>query len=462
MRQYKLALSLLTAAILTACGGGGGGGDQTLKVKFSSQVSFGDSLSDVGTYAVGGVAALKGGKFTVNGAIDSVQTGKNWTELMAAQLGLPAPCPAQTGLDGNAALGFSVPVVNKAECTSYAQGGARVTNPVGPGHKLTGSALGQLTVPVATQIANHLAKVGSFKGDEVVFVMAGGNDALMNLNQLSTEATTVGGAAGAKAGQESFAKNLTAALAAKATNPQTAAVAIGTAIATAAAAPGATSQSIVTAAVGAAAVQPGAASVADPAVYGPIVAAAQATATKDGEAAGAKAGADYVTANAPVTVAKMATAGAELAALVKTQIVGKGAKYVVVVNLPDLATTPAITSKKDAAIQGLVDQMVRAFNGQLTTGLSGEARVLISDAYSVSHDEYVNPGIYGLTNVNETACDLSAAKNPFGSSLICNAANLRAGDVSHYQFADEVHPTPYGYWLLARYVLKDMAIKGWI
>ncbi len=76
MRQFKFALSLLAAAVLTACGGGGGGGDQTLKVKYSAQISFGDSLSDVGTYAVGGVAALKGGKYTINGAIDSVNTGK--------------------------------------------------------------------------------------------------------------------------------------------------------------------------------------------------------------------------------------------------------------------------------------------------------------------------------------------------------------------------------------------------
>ena len=79
------------------------------------QIIFGDSLADVGTYAVGAVAAAGGGKYTINGdntAINPALTGKIWTELIAAHLGLPAPCAAQTGLDGDAALGFSVPVVN--------------------------------------------------------------------------------------------------------------------------------------------------------------------------------------------------------------------------------------------------------------------------------------------------------------------------------------------------------------
>ncbi|UUZ46896.1 hypothetical protein LP420_24640 [Massilia sp. B-10] len=90
-------------------------------------VSFGDSLSDVGSYAVGTIAAVGGGKFTINGnntAKNATLTGKNWTELMATQFGLPAPCAAQTGLDGDPTKGFSVPVVNHTECLSYAQGGA--------------------------------------------------------------------------------------------------------------------------------------------------------------------------------------------------------------------------------------------------------------------------------------------------------------------------------------------------
>ena len=456
MQYTKFALAALTAAVLAGCGGSGGG-DQTLKVKYTAQVSFGDSLSDVGSYAVGTVAALKGGKFTINGdntAINPELTGKNWTEHLAAQFGLPAPCAAQTGLDGNVAQGFFVPSVKKAGCFGYAMGGSRVTNPVGPNNKLTGSALGALTVPVTTQIANHLAAAGGkFSGTEVVFVMAGGNDLLFQLGSLQAAAT----AAGTAAGSATFASTLIPLLAAGATNPATAGAAITAAVRTASAAPGATSTTIVTAAVGAAAVQPGNSAVASAAVYGPMVATAQTAAT----AAGAKAGADYAAANGPALVTAMGTAGTELVALVKDQIIAKGATHVVVNNLPDVANTPSGLSK-DANTRALINAMVSAFNTQISTGLAANDKVLLVDVFAVSHDQASNPGPYGLTNVKEPACDLTAAKNPLGSSLVCNGSNLIAGDVSHYSYADDVHPSPFNNLLLARYVAKDMVTRGWL
>ena len=169
MHHLKKLARFLSAATLLAVAGCGGAPD---KVQFTSMVSFGDSLSDVGTYAVGTVAALGGGKYTVNSA-----TAKNWTELVAAQLKLAPPCAAQTGLLGDPQQGFFAPVVNHPVCFNYAQGGSRVTNPVGPGNKLLGgndAILGQLTVPVVTQIATHLSKVGgAFGATDLVTVMAG-------------------------------------------------------------------------------------------------------------------------------------------------------------------------------------------------------------------------------------------------------------------------------------------------
>jgi len=105
MRHINYSLTILAAAILAGCGGGNNATDPAPKIKFTSQVSFGDSLSDVGSYKVGTVAALGGGKYTINSA-----TAKNWTEIVAAELGLPAPCAAQTGLDGLASQGFNIPV----------------------------------------------------------------------------------------------------------------------------------------------------------------------------------------------------------------------------------------------------------------------------------------------------------------------------------------------------------------
>jgi outer membrane lipase/esterase len=483
MRQTNFALAIIAAAVLAGCGGSTGG-DQTLKNKFSAQVSFGDSLSDVGTYAVGPVAALGGGKFNINGdntGINPALTGKNWTELMAVQFGLPAPCAAQTGLDGGPG-GFNVPVVNHPGCFGYAQGGARVTIPVGPGNKATGVARGDLTVPVVTQIQNHLKAVGGkFKGDEIVFVMAGGNDALIQLATLSAGATAAGQAAGAaegaRVGAATFATNLVGLLAAGATDPAAAAQAIGLALANENARPGHTDQTVVGAAVAAAAAQPGNQAVGSPAVFGPMVASAQAAATAAGTAAGAaagaKAGADFAAANGPKAVVALATAGAELVALVKTELLANGASKVVVNNLPDIATTPAGLATSTET-QQLIAAMSKAFNDQLSNGLAGEPNVLLVDVFAVSHDQATNPGPYGLTNVKDTACDLTPgtpatattpaipAKNPLGNSLGCNGTNLIPGDVSHYSFADSVHPTPFNYLLLARYVSKFMVVKGWL
>jgi outer membrane lipase/esterase len=458
MRQNNFAIALIAAAVLTACGGNGSsGGDQTLKTKFSAEVAFGDSLSDVGSYAVGTVKTLGGGKFGINGdntTVNPALTGKNWTELMAAQLGLPAPCAAETGLEGDATKGFAVPIVFHAGCTNYAMGGSRVTNPVGPSNKLTGSPLGALTVPVATQIQNHLSvSGGKFSGTELVLVMAGANDVFMQLAGLSAGAT----AAGTAAGNTAFGNALVGLLAAGATNPQTAAQAIGIALQTESARVGHTDASVVGAAVAAAAIQPGNSAVGAPAVYGPMAASAQAT----GAAAGAKAGAAYFAATGPSLVTAMATAATELSALVKNQIIGKGANYVVVNNLPDIGTTPS-SAGYDANTLALVNAMVKAFNDTLSAGVASDPKVAYVDAYAASHDQATNPGPYGLTNVTTPACDLTPAKNPLGSSLVCNGTNLIAVDVSHYSFADSVHPTPFVQLLLARYVSKYMEQKGWL
>lgn len=353
MRPINLALGLLLAATLAACSG-------DRPARFSAQIVFGDSLSDVGTYAVGIVARLGGGKYTINGdntAINAALTGKNWTELMAAQLGLKAPCAAQTGLDGEASLGFSVAVVDHPGCLSYAQGSARVSNPVGPGNKLTGSPLGLLTVPVTVQVQRHLALANDrFGADQAVFLLAGGNDVFMQLASLEAGAIT----------------------------PDQA-------------------------------------------------------------------------------IANMATAGDELAALVTTRIVGKGAEHVIVINLPEITSTPFGLAQSLPTRQ-LIAAMTSAFNGRLQAGLGGpgnEAKILLVDLFSRSRDQAAHPAQYGLTNVSTPACDLTAAKNVLSSSLVCNAGNLIAFDVSHYAFADGVHLTPYNNALLSSLVGTKMAEKGW-
>lgn len=186
MHWNPTKLATLTAALLlSACGGGGS--ETSTKVTFTSLVSFGDSLSDVGTYKVGTIAAVGGGKFTVNGTT----TGPvNWTELLAAQLNLTAPCPAETGLKSTITGIPAVTVVDNANCTNYAQGSSRVTSTVAPNSYVLGQLQGQpsigfMAVPVTTQIATHLTAHGNYTGKELVTVLAGANDIFMHLNAVS-------------------------------------------------------------------------------------------------------------------------------------------------------------------------------------------------------------------------------------------------------------------------------------
>jgi len=181
--------------------------------------------------------------------------------------------------------------------------------------------------------------------------------------------------------------------------------------------------------------------------------------TAQGTAAGNAAGLSGPGANAAIQA--MALAGQQLAGYVNTMIVGNGAKYVTVVNVPDVGTTPFGDSLNPAAL-ALINSMVATFNSNLQSNLASSSSILYVDANTQSHLNTQDPGQYGLTNVTTPACNLTAPGNPLGSSLVCTTANVISGDVSHYLFADSVHPTPYGYSLLAKYVATQMAIQGWL
>jgi len=494
MRQVNLQVALLVMAVVSGCGGGNSsnsavdagavgstppaGGTGPAKPAFAAQVTFGDSLLDIGSYAVGGIRALGGGKYTINGdntTVSPVLNGKTWTEVMAAQLKLPTPCAAQTGLDGDAAKGLSIPVTNHGGCFGYAQGGARVSNPVGPGNKQTGSTLGQLTLPVTAQVANHLAASGGkFKGDEIVIVMAGSADALGELDKLTADATAAGEAAGKAAGdrvaRSVFALSLTGQLLKAGLNSANA-LRASDALVAELANPNRTQASLVLALVTAALPrpgdpqpQPGGTTPDWPLLIPQMIATATSDATDAAApiaaSAAAKASADYADANGPRAVTAMTTAAADLAALVKTSIVGKGAKYVVVNNLPDLTISPFALSQPSSS-QALIKLMVTAFNDRLKADLSGQAGVLLVDVASASRAHAADPKSFGLTNTTKPACGANAL-GAVMNSLVCNASNTIGGDVSHFMFADGVYPTPFEHSLIAKYVADQMTLKGWL
>jgi outer membrane lipase/esterase len=429
MRQFKFGSALLMTMILVGCGGGGS--DVPAKPKFSAQVSFGDSLSDVGSYKVGVVAKLGGGQFTINAASAVPATPTNWTEMTALKFGLTAPCAAETGLDDGTAgavpatvgVSYVMPPVVHAGCTSYAQGGARVTSQPGIGNAALGGIA--LTVPVHDQITNHLATLtatsGKFTGKEIVYVMAGANDVFFQIAILTPGATAAATAA------------VTAAVPA---------------------------QILVD-------INNGTCIPADAQASNCIPAAvAELTPT-----VGAAAADNYIGANSAGAVPALHQAAVGLVNDVGTLILGNGAKYVTAVNIPDIGSTPAAASMGPKT-KTLVNSMVSEFNSTLKSGLDalpGNADVLFVDAYTASKDEVANPAKYNLTNVTGTACNLSygvnalATPTALGSSLVCNANNLNQNvlPTDHYLFADTVHPTPYGQSLFALYVLQAMTNKGW-
>lgn len=192
---------VLSTGLLVACGGSDDP-PAPEKITYTKLVSFGDSLSDVGSYATPGlVATTGGGRYTVNGA--GVQL---WVDRVATAAKVSAPCAARVGLNSIGPLaGFASTPTAKAGCYGYAQGGSRVTNPVGPGNLATfpassSGALGQQTLPIVTQITNHLAASGgSFAGTDLVTVLAGANDLFMQMATVS--ATVAGGGNATTAGQ---------------------------------------------------------------------------------------------------------------------------------------------------------------------------------------------------------------------------------------------------------------------
>jgi phospholipase/lecithinase/hemolysin len=376
--EWRIA-ALFSAALIAGCGGDD-------KVQFGSVVSFGDSVSDAGSYQVGTIAALGGGKFTVNGP-----DGLTWTEVLARQVGVPAQCAAQTGmLPNNGVTG--APVQNFANCFNYAQGSSRVSSSgTGPNGVALQTAFGEqnlgfMAISLKAQIENHLAKTGgSFGPIDLVTVNAGGNDIFM---QLGAVGSAFGGGA--------------------------AAVATGTV-------------------------------------------AGWSNATLDAVARG---GQDAVNAASAAAVGAMAQAGAELAGYVKSMIVGKGARYVLVRNLGDPNLT-AYGATLDDATKGLVTAMTQAFNTQLEDGLAGTSAVILFDDYDFSQSVVANPASYGFSNITVQSCGPNAFGNPNGASIVCNTGNLIAGDTSRYAFADSVHPTPYAHQVAADVAMQLMRDAGW-
>jgi phospholipase/lecithinase/hemolysin len=162
LRVTQIAVASAAFALLAACGGGGDDNNASSSTPAGGVklqvVSFGDSLSDVGTYAPVIQASFGGGRFTTN-------PGEVWTQKVAEYYGDTLK-PAYLG-------GFGRPLA-AAGGFGYAQGGSDVANAQGKGWAPNNMAA--TTVPIVGQVQNYLSAHTSFNANQLVLVNGGAND----------------------------------------------------------------------------------------------------------------------------------------------------------------------------------------------------------------------------------------------------------------------------------------------
>ncbi|MEM5313196.1 SGNH/GDSL hydrolase family protein [Paraburkholderia sp. JHI869] len=167
--RIRVAISAGLIFLLAACGGGGGGGGGGGSSSTTSTpaggvklqiVSFGDSLSDVGTYAPL-ASAVGGGRFTTN-------PGQVWSQDVAQYYGDTLSAAYTVGLDHklSAQGGFG-----------YAEGGSTVATPANQ-YDFLSDVIGNIEMPVNTQVSSYLSAHGTFNSGQLVLVWAGANDVL--------------------------------------------------------------------------------------------------------------------------------------------------------------------------------------------------------------------------------------------------------------------------------------------
>ncbi|WP_213306866.1 SGNH/GDSL hydrolase family protein [Paraburkholderia sacchari] len=159
--------STILFALLSACGGGGG--DESSPGPSAANppggvhlqiVSFGDSLSDVGTYApIAG--AVGGGRFTTN-------PGQVWTQNVAQYYG------------DNLSAAYTIGIDHKLSAQSglgYAEGGSTVATPANQ-YDFLSDVIGNVEMPVTQQLSSYVSAHGNFNANQLVLVWAGSNDVL--------------------------------------------------------------------------------------------------------------------------------------------------------------------------------------------------------------------------------------------------------------------------------------------
>lgn len=175
----------------------------------------------------------------------------------------------------------------------------------------------------------------------------------------------------------------------------------------------------------------------------------------------------------------------EFAGNIQTNVVGKGATRVAVLNTPGITRTPRfrmvlaglaqrLGSTAAEQLEVVFDGWVKAFNQQLATSLAGDKRVAVVDFYTELNNQISNPAQFKFSNVTKAACPVTGVASnglPVYTFPTCTATslstNIPVGETSpdwwkSYGFADSFHPTPYGHQQMGQLVSRTLAQAGWL
>lgn len=171
-----------------------------------------------------------------------------------------------------------------------------------------------------------------------------------------------------------------------------------------------------------------------------------------------------------------------LADAVITHAVEKGAKKVLVMNLPDIALTPRFSAvlagvraqagaEQEALVKSVIQSWVNAFNTKLASRFaattSAASVVAVLDFNKTFRDQVANPGAFGFTNGTSTACPVTGTDSsglPSYTFPTCTATALSATSGAEWQtylFSDGFHPTPLAHQKAGEQALAVMTQRGW-
>lgn len=167
---------------------------------------------------------------------------------------------------------------------------------------------------------------------------------------------------------------------------------------------------------------------------------------------------------------------------IRNNVLNRGARNVVVLNMPDITLTPrfkavlsGVAAQAGAAaaanVQALIRSWIGSFNARLNGLAANDPRVVVIDFYATFTQQVASPGSFGLSNAADTACPIVGVDSsglPAYNFLTCTDSALdatpgrSAGWWKTWLFSDGFHPTPYGHQIMGDAVVRAIRAVGWI